>query len=79
MRKHVVVFVDVERHEAADGRDAIERVEEEPSLFQRTPPRFDHPALGAIFADREDLAGRRSHGHESRHCSRIEDDRDVRP
>ena len=29
MRKHVVVFVDVERHQPPDGRDAIERMEEE--------------------------------------------------
>ena len=29
MRKHLVVFVDVEHHQPADGRDAIERVEGE--------------------------------------------------
>jgi hypothetical protein len=42
MRKHVVVFVNVERHQPADRRDAIERVEEEPLMFQGTPPGFDH-------------------------------------
>jgi hypothetical protein len=41
MWKHVVVFVDVERHEAADRRKAVERVEEEPLVFQGTPPGFD--------------------------------------
>jgi hypothetical protein len=34
MWKHVVVFVDVERHQPADGRDAIELVEEEPLMFR---------------------------------------------
>ena len=42
MGKHAVVFVDVERHQPADGRDAIKRVEEEPLMFQGTPPGFDH-------------------------------------
>ena len=42
MWKYVVVFVDVERHQPTDGRDAIDRVEEEPLMFQGTPPRFDH-------------------------------------
>ena len=27
------MFVDVERHEATDGGDAVERVEEEPLMF----------------------------------------------
>jgi hypothetical protein len=35
MRKHVVVFVDVERPQPADRRDAIERVEEEPLMTLR--------------------------------------------
>jgi hypothetical protein len=30
MRKHAVVLVDVERHQPADGGDAVERVEEQP-------------------------------------------------
>ena len=30
MRKHVVVFLHVERHQPAERRDAVERVEEEP-------------------------------------------------
>ena len=42
MRQHAVVFVDVERHESTDGRDAVERVEEEPLMFERPPPRLDH-------------------------------------
>jgi hypothetical protein len=33
MWKHVVVFVDVERHQPADGRDALERMEEQPLMF----------------------------------------------
>jgi hypothetical protein len=38
MRKHGIVFVDVERHQPADGRDAIERVEEEPLMsFMKRP------------------------------------------
>ena len=41
MRKHAVVFVDVERHESTDGGDAVERVEEEPLMLQGAPPRFD--------------------------------------
>ena len=42
MRKHAVVFVDVELHESTDGRDAVERVKEEPLMFERPPPRLDH-------------------------------------
>jgi hypothetical protein len=42
MRKQVVVFVDVERHHSADGRDAVEPVQEEPLMFDGTPPSFDH-------------------------------------
>jgi hypothetical protein len=34
MRKHAVVLVDVERHQPADGGDAVERVEEQPLMFQ---------------------------------------------
>lgn len=33
MGQDVVVFVNVERHQPADGRDSIERVEEEPLMF----------------------------------------------
>jgi hypothetical protein len=33
MWQYVVVFVDVERHQPTDGRDALERVEEEPLMF----------------------------------------------
>src|SRR2546429_2732484 len=42
MRKHAVVFVDVELHESTDGSDAVERVEEQPLMFERPPPRLDH-------------------------------------
>jgi hypothetical protein len=41
MRKHVFVFVDLERHQPADRRDALERVKEEPLMVQGTPPGFD--------------------------------------
>jgi hypothetical protein len=34
MRKHAVVLVDAERHQPADGGDAVERVEEQPLMFQ---------------------------------------------
>ena len=37
MRKHAVVFVDVELHESTDGSDAVERVEEQPLMFERPP------------------------------------------
>jgi hypothetical protein len=33
MRKHTVVFVDVERDESTDGGDAVQWVEEEPLMF----------------------------------------------
>ena len=33
MRQHAVVFVDVERHQSTDDRDAVQRVEEEPLMF----------------------------------------------
>ena len=35
MRQHVVVLVDVERHQSADGRYAVERVEVQPSCLHR--------------------------------------------
>jgi hypothetical protein len=56
MRKHVVVFVDVERHQPTDGRDAIERVEEEPLMFQRTPPRLDHRVRELQFREGQQTA-----------------------
>jgi len=34
MRKHAVVFVDVERDQSTDGRDAVQRVKEEPLVFR---------------------------------------------
>jgi hypothetical protein len=34
VRKHAVVFVDVERHESTDGADAVEGVEKEPVMFR---------------------------------------------
>jgi hypothetical protein len=36
MWKHVIVFLDVERHQPPDGRDAIELVEKEPLVLQGT-------------------------------------------
>jgi hypothetical protein len=42
MWKHVVMFVNVERHQPADRRGAIERMKEEPLMFQGAPPGFDH-------------------------------------
>jgi hypothetical protein len=33
MRKHAIVFVDVERDQSTDRRDAVERVKEEPLMF----------------------------------------------
>ena len=42
MRKYAVVLVDVEGDQTTDGRDAVQRVKEEPLMFQRAPPRFDH-------------------------------------
>ena len=32
----------VERRTATGGSDALQRVEEEPLMFQGAPPRFDH-------------------------------------
>jgi hypothetical protein len=34
MRKHVVVFVDTDRHQPTNGRHVVERVEEEPLMPQ---------------------------------------------
>jgi len=34
VRKHAVEFVDVERRELSDGGDAVQRVEEEPLMFE---------------------------------------------
>ena len=42
MRKHAVVFVNVEFHQSTDGGDGVQRVEEEPLMFEAAPPRFNH-------------------------------------
>src|ERR1700731_902297 len=42
MRKDAVVFVNVERDQSTDRGDVVQRVEEEPLMFQGAPPRFDH-------------------------------------
>ena len=42
MWKDAVVFLYVERYQTADSGDAVERVKEEPVVFQGTPPGFDH-------------------------------------
>ena len=47
MRKHAIVFVDVERDQSTDGRDAVQRVEEEPLMF------FYEAACQVIHAARE--------------------------
>ena len=39
MWKHLVVFLDVERDESPDHRHAVQRVEKEPLVFERAPPR----------------------------------------
>ena len=44
MRKHAVVFLDVELDQSTDGGDIVQRVEEEPVMFERPPPPFDRPA-----------------------------------
>jgi hypothetical protein len=51
MRKHAIVFVDIERDQATDGRDAVQRVEEKPLMFQRAPPRFDHRVRELQFGE----------------------------
>ena len=42
MRNHAIVLVDVERDQSTYRGDAVERVKEEPLMFQGAPPRFDH-------------------------------------
>jgi hypothetical protein len=43
-RKHPVVFIDVERHQSTNSGDAVQRVEEEPLMFnvnrRRASPRI---------------------------------------
>jgi len=36
------VLLDVERDQSTDRGDAVQRVEEEPLVFQGAPPGFDH-------------------------------------
>src|SRR5712691_3463330 len=56
MRKHAVVFVDVERDQSTDGGDAVQRVEEEPVMFEGAPPRFDHGVRELQFGEGQDPA-----------------------
>ena len=37
-----VVLPDEERDQSADSFDGVEGVKEQPLMFQRAPPRFDH-------------------------------------
>jgi hypothetical protein len=50
------VFADVERHQPADGRDVVKRVEKEPLMFQRAPPGFDHRVREFQFREGQDPA-----------------------
>ena len=56
MRKDAVVFVNVERDQSTDGGDAVQRVEEEPLMFQGAPPRFDHGVRELQFRKGQDPA-----------------------
>ena len=56
MRKHAVVFVDVERDQATDGGEAIQRVKEEPLMFEGAPPRLDNGVRELQFRERQDPA-----------------------
>ena len=42
MRKHAIVLIDVERDQSTHRGDTVERVKEEPLMFQGAPLRFDH-------------------------------------
>src|SRR4029450_13622930 len=41
MEKHAIVFVDIERYESADGRDAVQRVKEEPLMLREPDSGID--------------------------------------
>jgi hypothetical protein len=56
MRQHAVVFVDVERDQSTDGRDAVQRVEEQPLMFQGAPPLFDHRVRELQLGERQQAA-----------------------
>ena len=42
MRQHAIVLVDVEPDQSMHRGDFVERLQEEPLMFQGAPPRFDH-------------------------------------
>src|SRR5215468_3598345 len=54
MRKHAIVLLDVERHQSTQRADAVERVKEEPLMFQGAPPRFDHGVRALQFREGQD-------------------------
>ena len=56
MWKHLVVFLDVELDQSPDRGDAVQRVEEEPLMFEGAPPRFDHGVRKLQFRERQDPA-----------------------
>ncbi len=56
MGKHAVVFVDVDRDQATDGGDAVQRVEAEPLMLQGAPPRLDHGVRELQFRKGQDQA-----------------------
>ena len=56
MWQHAGVLVDVECHESMHGGDAVQRVEEEPLMFEGAPPRFDHGVRELQLRERQDPA-----------------------
>jgi Inner membrane protein YgaP-like, transmembrane domain len=64
VRKHAIVFVDVESDQATDRTDAVQRVEEEPLMFEGAPPCFDHGVRELQFREGQNPAqhARGDHG-----------------
>ena len=49
MRKHAVVFVDVERNRSPDGGDAVQRVEEEPAAHRQNSLKYPAARAAGII------------------------------
>jgi hypothetical protein len=49
MRKHAVVFVDVERDRSPDGGDAVQRVEEEPAAHHQNSIKYPGAKAAWIY------------------------------
>src|SRR5215469_16583163 len=63
MRKHAIVLLDVEPNQSTHRGNPIERVQEEPLMFQGAPPCFDHGVRELQLSEGQDATQHSSGDH----------------